>query len=247
MPIRTIILEDEIPAQNLLKAFLADFPDIDLIGVYADGHSGCLAINELKPDLVLLDIQMPKLTGIEVLELLQHRPQVVFTTAYDEYAVRAFELSAADYLLKPFSKERFASAIAKAASKCTAAPAAEDPIPQLLADNLAQGLQRVAVRSGAKIHVIACADIFYFESEGDYVKLHTANGRFLKEKTMKYYESKLDPQQFLRIHRSYIANIEFIRKIEVFEKDQHLVIMENGDKIKASASGYKLLRQTLDM
>lgn len=246
MAIRTLILEDEIPAQNLLKAFLADFSDIELIGIYSDGHTGCLAINELKPNLVLLDIQMPKLTGIEVLELIQHRPQVIFTTAYDEFAVRAFELNAADYLLKPFSKERFTSAITKVIGRLGSS-AEQMPLQDMLTDALQQGINRVAVRSGAKIHVVNCADIFYLESEGDYVKLHTANGRFLKEKTMKYYESKLNPQQFLRIHRSYIANIDFIRKIEVFEKDQHLVIMENGDKIKASASGYKLLRQTLDM
>lgn len=246
MAIRTIILEDEIPAQNLLKTFLADFAEIEILGVYADGHSGCMAINELKPDLVLLDIQMPKLTGIEVLELIQHRPQVIFTTAYDE-SVRAFELSAADYLLKPFSKERFTDAMNKAISRCSAVSDLHAPVHESLAENLPHGINRVAVRSGAKIHVVSCADIFYFESEGDYVKLHTSSGRFLKEKTMKYYESKLNPQQFLRIHRSYIANIDFIRKIEVFEKDQHLVIMENGDKIKASANGYKLLRQTLDM
>ncbi len=247
MKIRTLILEDEIPAQNLLKAYLSDYPEIELIGVYADGYSGCVAIGELKPDLILLDIQMPKLTGIEVLELITHRPQIIFTTAYDEYAVRAFELSATDYLLKPFSKERFGYAISKAITNCGAPLPQQVNAQEQLSENLEQHLNRVAVRSGSKIHVINCADIYYFESEGDYVKLHTTTGRFLKEKTMKYYESKLSSQQFLRIHRSYIANIDHIRKIEVFEKDQHLVIMENGDKIKASANGYKLLRQTLDM
>jgi two-component system, LytTR family, response regulator len=242
-----IVLEDEIPAQNLLKSYIEARIDLDLIGIYADGYSGCKAINELKPDLVVLDIQMPKLNGIEVAELMEHRPAVVFCTAYDHFAAQAFELSAADYVLKPYSKERLDAAINKAL-----APLAHPPTKKLAEEDLSalmppENLQRVAVRSGSKIHVVACSEIDYMESDGDYVAIKAGSARYLKEKTMKYYEEKLDASKFLRIHRSYLANVDKICRIEIFGKDQHIVVMENGDKIKSSASGYKLLRQVLDI
>jgi len=246
MTIRTIILEDEVPAQNLLKSFLSDYEDIEICGVYADGYSGCKAINEQKPDLVILDIQMPKLTGIEVLELIDHDPVVIFTTAYDEFAVQAFQLNAIDYLLKPFSKDRFENAIAKATEKCASdLPRASttETTEHLQKDNL----QRIAVRHGSKIHIVACDAIDYIESDGDYVLIYSDGAKYMKEKTMKFYESRLPNNQFVRIHRSYIVNIDKIAKIEVFAKDQHIVVMGNGNKIKASANGYKILRKALDL
>lgn len=244
--IKAIILEDEVPAQNLLKAFIGEHKNIEVIGVYGDGYSGCKAINELKPDLVILDIQMPKLTGIEVLELIEHKPVVIFSTAYNEYAVQAFDLNASDYLLKPFSKDRFNEAIQKAIHKISSGTP-ETTTEKVIEDLQEEFIQRIAVRSGSKINIINCDTIDYIESDGDYVKIHANSSRFLKEKTMKYYDKNLDNNKFIRIHRSYIANLEKIQKIEVYSKDQHIVVMENGDKIKASANGYKLLRQELDI
>lgn len=244
--IKAIILEDEVPAQNLLKAFIGEHKNIEVIGVYGDGYSGCKAINELKPDLIILDIQMPKLTGIEVLELIEHKPVVIFSTAYNEYAVQAFDLNASDYLLKPFSKDRFNEAIQKAVNKISSGTP-ETTTEKVIEDLQEEFIQRIAVRSGSKINIINCDTIDYIESDGDYVKIHANSSRFLKEKTMKYYDKNLDSNKFIRIHRSYIANLEKIKKIEVYSKDQHIVVMENGDKIKASANGYKLLRQELDI
>jgi len=249
MKIRTIIIEDEEPARILLKKFLEAIPQIELVGEYSDGFSGLKAINEQKPDLVLLDIQMPKLTGFEVLELAEHKPIIIFTTAYDQYAIKAFESNATDYLLKPFTRERFAEAIKKATEKFSNKINDENKIISVLKtiDEKPEIIDRIAVRSGSKIHVIPADEMIYLEADGDYVKIHTKEGSFLKEKTMKYFETHLDPKKFIRIHRSYIANVEHIQRLEYYDKENYVAVLKNNIQLKVSSSGYKLLRESLKL
>jgi len=249
MKIRTIIIEDEEPARLLVKNFLANINEIELSGEFSDGFSGLKAINELKPDLVLLDIQMPKLTGFEILELAEHKPIIIFTTAYDQYAIKAFEASATDYLLKPFTRERFAEAIKKAVEKFNSNSNDESKIKSVLQtmEEKPEIIDRIAVRSGSKIHVIPAEEIIYLEADGDYVKIHTKDGSHLKEKTMKYFETHLDGKMFIRIHRSFIANINQIQRLEYYDKENYVAILKNNIQLKVSSSGYKQLRESLKL
>ena len=244
---RVIIVEDEVPARDLLKKYLSAHDDIELIGEYGDGFSAAVAINKEKPDLVLLDIQLPRLNGFEMLEVLDHMPLIVFTTAYDEYAVKAFERSATDYLLKPFSGNRFNEALAKARSKL-AHQGNEAAASSIMANELSSSipLARVVVKDSKGIHIIGVSEIHYFEAQDDYVMVHCEQGRFLKKQTMKSLEERLNPKQFVRIHRSFIVNVTAIKSIEPYEKGSYLVFLQTGEQIKASASGYKLLRYRLD-
>lgn len=244
--IRAIIIEDELPARELIKSYLKEHENMELLAEQGDGFSGVKAINDLRPDLVFLDIQMPKLNGFEVLELIEHNPAVIFTTAYDQYAIRAFEKNAVDYLLKPFSEERFGQAIKKA-GEIIRNKQQEKQLKQLSENHagLEDRIDRVAVRSGRNIHVVPVDDILYIAAEGDYVMIHSPKGQFLKEKTMKFFESHLPENEFVRVHRSHIININFVKRIEAYEKESHIVLMENGDSIKTSRSGYKALREKL--
>jgi two-component system, LytTR family, response regulator len=249
MKLRTILIDDEQPARDIVKHYLKDFPEIDVLGEFADGFSGLKAIQELKPDLVFLDVQMPKLTGLELLDLLEQPPLIIFSTAYDQYAIKAFEMNAIDYLLKPYSKERFTQAILKAISQAGSGIMASAPVQNLVKtlDENPEFLQRIAVKSRHKVSVIPIDDIIYMEAEGDYVMLHTKDAKHLKEKTMKYFESHLDPTRFIRIHRSYIVNAQFIDRIEYYDKENYAVLTKNGAKLRASTSGYKILKQALNM
>jgi two-component system, LytTR family, response regulator len=247
--IRVLIIEDEEPARKLVRTFLEGFSQIEIIAECSDGFAGVKAINELKPDLIFLDIQMPKLTGFELLELIEHKPLVIFTTAYDQYAIRAFEANAADYLLKPFTRERFSDAVEKALIKISQTP------PQVVKtegiiqahDEKEELLQRVAVKSGSKIHVVSVDHVSHIEAEGDYVMLHTKEGKYLKEKTMKYFESHLDPKQFSRIHRSCIVNVNEILRIDHYDKESYSVVLKNGAQLRASINGYKQLKSLLNL
>lgn len=249
MKLKTIIIEDEEPARNIVKLYLANYDSIELIGEYADGFSGVKAINELKPDLIFLDIQMPKLTGFELLELIEHKPEIVFTTAYDQYAIKAFEANATDYLLKPFSKERFEVALHKVIDKLEKKEKSDSKINSIITtiSEKPEIISRVAVKSGARIDVIPVDDIIYFAAEGDYVMIYTHKDSYLKEKTMKYFETHLDNQQFVRIHRSSIININEINRIEHYDKESYLVVLKNNVKLKVSDSGYKSLKQMLKL
>lgn len=247
--LKTLIIEDEEPARALIRSYVEDHQEIEIIGEFADGFSGLKAINELEPDLVFLDVQMPKLTGFELLELLEHRPVIIFTTAYDQYAIKAFEMNAADYLLKPFSRDRFGQAIQKVLKKFKQGETSNTELQAIVKsrEEIQEALERIAVRSGKKIHVIPVSDIHFIEANGDYVMIHTDGQRFLKEKTMKYFEDHLDPDQFVRIHRSYIVNVIMISKIELYDKETHLVLLKDGNKLKASRKGYKILRDLLKL
>lgn len=249
MRIKVLIIEDEEPARSLLKGYLHESEKLELVGEYSDGFSGAKAINELKPDLVFLDIQMPKLTGFEVLEIIEHRPCVIFTTAYDEFAIRAFEQNAVDYLLKPFSKERFRQAVEKAFVRIKIDQKDEIRLKSVIkaVDSKNEVLSRIAVKSGTKIHVIPCEQVMFVAAEGDYVMIHTKDGRHLKEKTMKYFESHLDKKIFVRVHRSFIVNVNEILRIEHYDKENYMVLLKNNTQLKASMNGYKLLKEIIQL
>jgi two-component system LytT family response regulator len=244
--VKTIIIEDELPARDLIKHYLASHQEIDLLGEFADGFTGLKAIQDLKPDLVFLDIQMPKLTGFEMLELLDPLPNIVFTTAYDQFAIKAFEMNAVDYLLKPYSQERFDLAIARALDRI----AKGTPVEQMkkLMDHVNENrdsLDRVVVKTGSKIKVIPIESILYIESQDDYVMIYTKEGKYLKQQTMKSFEQLLDPSLFSRIHRSYLVNIETITQLELYEKNAYVAVLSNGVKLKVSDSGYKALKSLM--
>ncbi len=247
---RTIIIEDEKPARDLLKVYLKAFTQMELLGEYDNGFDGLKAVNELKPDVIFLDVQMPKLTGFEMLEVLEHTPEIIFTTAYDQYAIKAFEQNAVDYLLKPFSRERFSEAIGKLDLRMEMlAGASEKGSAEKIKIHLAEGdelLHRVVIKKSGKIHVIPTRDINYLEAQDDYVMIYTAEGKFLKQQTMKYFEKHLDGEQFVRVHRSYIANISCIERIEPYEKSNFILILKDGNKVPVSRSGMQVLKENLD-
>ncbi len=245
--IRVLIIEDEAPARELIKYMLKEHTDIEVAGECADGFCGAREIKEKHPDLIFLDIQMPKLTGFELLEVLDEKPEVIFTTAFDQYAIRAFELNAVDYLLKPFSKERFDDALSKAVNrigKVTEEPAKIEKL--VTAATEAEGyLTRIVFRKGAGIKIIPLNLISYLAAEDDYVMIYYSEGKALKPKTMKYYEDHLPPSLFMRVHRSYMVNIEHITRLEPYSKDNYVAVLKSGEKIPVSRTGYKMLREKL--
>ncbi len=249
--IRTLIIDDEHLAREIIRNYLSLDEDIELIGECSDGFEGFKQINELKPDLVFLDVMMPKLTGFEMLELLEDPPVIVFSTAHDEFAIKAFEKNAVDYLLKPYSQERFSEAIAKAKEKVTSgldvAVNRTTGLASVLEEHYekAETISRVAVKTGTKIHIVSVDKIRYLEAMDDYVKLFTDAGNFIKQNTMKYYEGHLPDDDFLRIHRSYIVRLKEIDKVELMGKDSHVVLLHDGTQLNVSRSGYSRLKEVL--
>jgi len=244
--IRTIIVEDEELARNLLRSYIKDRDDIDLLCECENGFEGVKAINELKPDLVFLDIQMPKITGFEMLELLDHHPEIIFCTAYDQYALKAFEFNAADYLLKPFSKDRLLAAIEKVKERLEKQTEGEDIVEKISNFPKDEYIDRIVVKDRHKIHIIPADQIRYIESMDDYVLIYTHEGRFTKQKTMRYFETALDPHNFARIHRSYIVRIDQIAQLQQYEKESYVAILHDKTKLKVSKSGYKNLKELLN-
>jgi two-component system LytT family response regulator len=245
--ITCIIIEDEALARNLLKKYLTDHDQIELIDECENGFDGLKAINEKKPQLVFLDVQMPKLTGFEMLELLEHRPEIIFTTAYNQYAIKAFEQHAVDYLLKPFTKDRLFLAIDRAIEKIRTNTQGETPIDKLTEEPESEYIERVVVKDKSKIHIIPVEQVRYIESLDDYVMIYNKDRRFVKQKTMKYFENNLNPKEFVRIHRSYIVKVDEIAEIQQYEKEAHIVIMKNDHtKLKVSKTGYKNLKEALN-
>lgn len=247
---RAIIVEDEQPARELIKTYLSKFDQIELVGEFADGFSGVKGINELKPDLLFLDIQLPKLTGFEILEIVEHRPVVIFSTAYDQFALKAFELSAVDYILKPYPSERFDQAVNKALTKLGQQNIDQNEsqkVEKLLnaVDENVGILDRVVVKTGTKIKVVPVEKIIYIEAQDDYVMIYAEDSKHLKEKTMKYFETHLDADVFIRVHRSHIVNVNYITQLEHFSKESYVVILKNGVKLRVSDTGYKNLKKRL--
>jgi len=242
---KIILIDDEPLARTVVKEYLQTYPDLEIVQECNDGFEGVKAIQQHQPDLIFLDIQMPKINGFEMLELLDRPPAVIFTTAFDEYAIKAFESHAVDYLLKPFNKERFNKAIQK--WKDQAGP--EKNTADLLetASHSPAQSQRIVVKIGSKIKIIPVHDVYFLEAADDYVKVHTQDGSFLKNKTMNHFEKTLDPQQFVRSHRSYIVNIQQITRIDPYEKDNHIAILKSGAKVPVSRNGYAKLRMVLGL
>ena len=244
--IRTLIVEDEELARKLLVSYLGQCGNIEIVGECENGFEGVKAINEQKPDLLFLDIQMPKITGFEMLELIDHHPEIIFTTAYDQYALKAFEYNAADYLLKPFSKERLIAAVEKVKERLVKQTESEDMVEKITNFPREEFLDRIVVKDRYKIHIIPADQIRYIESLDDYVMIYTPEGRFMKQKTMHYFESSLDPHHFARIHRSYIVRVDQIAQLQQYEKESYIAILHDKTKLKVSKSGYKNLKEMLN-
>jgi two-component system, LytTR family, response regulator len=246
--IKTIIIEDELPARELLRYYLSKYEEIELISECSDGFAGLKAISELQPDLIFLDIQMPKLTGFEMLEVLDEKPEIIFTTAFDQYAIKAFELNALDYLLKPYHQERLDESVKKAVAKISSGSVGSKPAGQLVTrqPEMQQVLNRVVVRKANSINIIPVDQIKYVEAQDDYVMIYYTNGKALKQQTMKFYEDNLPKDSFVRIHRSYIVRIEEIKRIEPYGKDNHVAILHSGDRLPVSRAGYKHMKEELN-
>ena len=245
--IRTIIVEDESPAREILKHYLKEYPDIEIIAECADGFSGLKNITELKPDLVFLDIQMPRLTGFEMIEVMTEKPAIIFTTAYDQYAIRAFEMNALDYLLKPFPQERLRTAVRKVTDRLQKNEE-EKPAQQILEKlpQAASPLNRVVTRKGNAINIIPVEQIRYVQAEDDYVMIFHTDGKSLKQQTMKFYEDNLPKEDFVRIHRSFIVKVVEIKKLEPYTKDNYVAVLNGGEKLPVSRTGYRLLKEELN-
>jgi len=244
--IRTILIDDESLARDIVKHHLSSFPDIEVVAECSDGFEGLKAITQHQPDFIFLDIQMPKINGFEMLELVENSPAVIFTTAFDEYAIKAFEVNAVDYLLKPIEKSRFDLAMQKLPSRLSAGDnsAGNDDLLESTAMSPAQH-NRVVVKKNGVIKIIAVSDIHYLEADDDYVKLSTTDGMFHKNKTMSFFERTLDVGQFTRIHRSYIINLAQVTKIELKEKDSYIVLLKSDIWLPVSKTGYAKLKAAL--
>ncbi|MFN8714035.1 MAG: LytR/AlgR family response regulator transcription factor [Bacteroidota bacterium] len=239
---KVIIIDDEPLARALVREYLQEFPELEIVCESGDGFEGVKAIQQHRPDLIFLDVQMPKINGFEMLELTDPMPPVIFTTAFDEYAMKAFEIHAVDYLLKPFSKERFVKAVQKWQQS-----SATEAVQQLLETPQPQTGEhhRIVVRSGTSIRIIPMQDVIYIEAYDDYVKVFTQNDVFLKKKTLSYYEQTLPASEFLRVHRSYLIKLDQLTRVEPFEKNGHIALLKNGSKVPLSRNGYSRLREQL--
>ena len=244
--IRALIIDDESLARELIKNYLKNQPGIDIIGECENGFEGVRSIAELKPDLVFLDIQMPKLNGFEMLELTDDPPEIIFITAHNEFAIRAFEMNAVDYLLKPYSQERLVTAVNKAREKILAGGSRDNRINQLVQQPLTEKLERIVVKTGTKIKIIPIDKIVYLEAQDDYIMVYTDEGKHLKQGTMKYYEDHLDTSKFIRVHRSYIVRIDQVTQLEPYAKDNYILKLKNGASLKVSRSGLKNLKENFN-
>jgi two-component system, LytTR family, response regulator len=242
---KAIIIDDEPLARSIIKEFLQDHTQIEIVEECNDGFEGMKAIMQHHPDVIFLDIQMPKINGFEMLELIEQPPPVIFTTAFDEYAIKAFESHAVDYLLKPFGKERLDKAISRLLER-QKTPAADNTQSLLeTASQSAPQSQRIVVKTGSKIKIIPVDDVYYLEAADDYVKIHTKEGAFLKNKTMGHFEKSLDPDQFVRTHRSYMVNVQLVTRIDPYEKESYVALLKTGAQVPVSKAGYAKLKSVL--
>ena len=245
--IKTILIDDEPLARSIVLEYLQSYAEVEVLQACNDGFEGVKAIAQHKPDLIFLDIQMPKINGFEMLELLDKMPSVIFATAFDEYAIKAFEANAVDYLLKPFSKERFSQAINKWRDK--SAGQSEIAVETLLQSPVKQAEEatRIVVKTNGEINIVPVQDIVYIEAFDDYVKIFTKDTYFLKKKTMNYYEEVLSADKFFRTHRSFIINLNQLTRVEPFKKNSYIALLKSGKKIPLSRSGYSKLKDKLGL
>ncbi len=243
---KIVIIDDEPLARSIVAEYLGKYDDLQVVAECNNGYEGVKAIQQHKPDLIFLDIQMPKINGFEMLELLDIIPPVIFTTAFDEYAIKAFEANAVDYLLKPFSQDRFRDAMEKWQLKT--ANGVQDKNLRSLMDNGEKAVDektRIVVKTNSEISIVPVGDVLYIEAYDDYVKIFTKDSYYLKKKTMNYYEQVLDPAQFFRAHRSFILNLQQLTRIEPLEKNTYVALLKSGKKIPLSRSAYSRLKEKL--
>jgi two-component system LytT family response regulator len=243
--IQAIIVDDEELARSIIREYLAEHPEIKIVAECSNGFEAVKAVTELKPDLAFLDVQMPKLNGFEVLELIESDLVVVFITAYEQYAVKAFEVHAVDYLLKPFSKERFDEALDRAKEKLVRK---EIPLYQEIistARSKSETVERVLVREGSRVFVIAAEKIDYIEAQDDYIAIKSDGKTHLKKQRLSDLQALLDPKRFVRVHRSYILNIDRLARLELYAKDSRIAILKDGTQLQVSRSGYDKLKEML--
>lgn len=241
---KVVLIDDEPLARQLIRTLLKNKTEFDVVCECGDGFDGFKAIQEHQPDLVFLDVQMPKLNGFEMLELIDTPPSVIFSTAFDQYAMKAFEANAIDYLLKPVTKERFENAIQKYLQQTGKTDSGK--IQQLAEEQVYEGYQhRIVVKDNGVIRIIQGDDILHIEANDDYIKIFTKDGHFLKKSTLTRIEKNFDPALFIRVHRSHIIPVNQLLRIEPYEKDGHVALLHSGAKIPVSKSGLDKLKQTL--
>lgn len=242
--ITAIIVDDEELARTVVREHLDSHPEIEITAESANGFDAVKQISELKPDLLFLDIQMPKLNGFEVLELVEHTPAVIFVTAYDQYALKAFDVHAVDYLLKPFTRERFEEALKRALSRVGST---DSPVQDLVMEvrHQQQPLERILIKEGASVRVLPADTVDYVEAEDDYIAFHVSGKKHLKHQALSDLEQQLDPNRFVRIHRSYILNIDRISKLEPYSKDNRMAVLKDGTQLPVSRTGYDKLKGLL--
>lgn len=241
--IRAVVVDDERFARQLIHEYLEGVDDVEVVADCANGFEAVRAVHELEPDLLFLDIQMPKLDGFEVLELLEHEPLVVFTTAHDEYALEAFDAAAVDYLLKPFSEERFLETLERVRTRRP--ETASETIDRVKDASRNRPVSRLVVRDGPAIEIIPVGRIHYLEARGDYVKIVHANGEETKKSTLSELADALDPELFVRTHRSYVVRLDRIERIEPYAKNSYVAILRDDSRIPVSRSRYPELRDRL--
>lgn len=244
--IRALIVDDEDLARQVVREMLQSHAEVEIIGECANGFEAVRMAAELKPDLIFLDIQMPKLDGFEVLELIGQDVAVVFVTAYDEHALRAFEVHAVDYLMKPFRAERFDAALDRAKQRIGGTTPFRPEELTAATRKAGEYAQRIVVKDGTKVQIIPVPKLDYVEAQDDYVALASQGKKHLKQQTISSLEATLDPRSFIRIHRSYIVNLERVTRLEPYGKDTHVVILNDGSRLPVSRSGYVRLKTFLD-
>jgi two-component system LytT family response regulator len=238
-----LIVDDEAPARAVLREMLAQEGDIEILGECANGHEAVKAAGELKPEVMFLDIEMPKLNGFEVLELVDPQIAVVFVTAYDSYALKAFEVHAVDYVLKPYRAERLREALTRARTRVDQRP--EPAVIAAAARPAGQYAHRVVVKDGSRIHLIPVEKLDYAQAQDDYVALASEGKSYLKTQTMGSLEASLDPETFVRVHRSFLVRLDRIRSIELYAKNSHVAILADGTKVPVSREGHARLKELL--
>ena len=246
MPLRVAIVDDEAPARMVLREYLSSDTDVQVIAECANGFEAVKAVADLHPDLLLLDVQMPKLDGFEVLDLVGRDVAVVFTTAYDEYALKAFEVHAVDYLLKPFGRERLLQALGRVRARLNGVSS----LPQVdalrtTARRDGDWLTRIVIRDGADVHVIPVDRVDYVEAQDDYVAVHAGAKARLKEQTLSSIEGQLDPRRFVRINRSYLLNLDRLARLESVSRDARMAILRDGRRLPVSRTGFARLQELL--
>ncbi len=243
--IRTLIVDDEDLARQIIREMLQPHREIEIVGESANGFDAVKMVAELKPDLLFLDVQMPKLDGFEVLELVGNDVAVIFATAYDEHAIRAFEVHAVDYLLKPFRAERLGDALQRAKERMGKTQAADAVQLSAAARDPGTYAERIVIKDGTRVHIFPCAKLDYAEAQDDYVALASQGKKYLKQQTISSLEASLDPRNFVRVHRSYLVNLERVARLEPYGKDSHVVILSEGSRLPVSRAGLVRLKEFL--